>query len=240
MAWQGIPFPLNGSLGLLIEKIPHLDVTTNSGFGWDTIAASVAGAIIASAIPAGIAWWSIKNNNRTLIEDRVKQFEEFERTRITNVKIADESRKAQVIAANRLVWIKDLREASAEFVASAFNNLSLCQKMIILLDDFDKNLSEEKNGQEYTPSVMQAKHEAHASFVQLVLHTTRIKMMLNPEREEHVKVISVMDNLKAHSERMILNRSDIDGKETNSLLNEFVFDMQRLLKEEWEKAKRNA
>ena len=87
MAWQGIPFPLNGSLGLLIEKIPHLNVTTNSGFGWDTITASVAGAIIASAIPAAIAWWSIKNNNRTMREDRDKQFRDFEESRKTQITI---------------------------------------------------------------------------------------------------------------------------------------------------------
>ena len=94
MAWQGIPFPLNGSIGLLIEKIPHLDVTTKSGFGWDTIAASVAGAIIASAIPAGIAWWSIRNNNRTMREDRERQFHDFEESRKTQITIADEGRKA--------------------------------------------------------------------------------------------------------------------------------------------------
>ncbi|EGT0649629.1 hypothetical protein JAF95_002735 [Citrobacter braakii] len=240
MAWQGIPFPLNGSIGLLIEKIPHLDVTTKSGFGWDTIAASVAGAIIASAIPAGIAWWSIRNNNRTMREDRERQFHDFEESRKTQITIADEGRKAQIIAANRLVWIKDLREASAEFVASAYNNLSLCKKVVILLDEFDKHHLHLKTAIEYPSSVMQAKHDAHDSFVSLVLHTTRIKMMLNPDRLEHTKVMSTMDNLKQHAEEIVKKRIDIDGVKTNIYIGEFISDMQRLLKEEWEKAKRNS
>lgn len=240
MAWQGIPFPLNGSIELLIEKIPHLDVTTNSGFGWDTIAASVAGAIIASAIPAGIAWWSIRNNNRTMREDREKQFQDFEESRNTQIKIAEEGRKAQIIAANRLVWIKDLREASAEFVSSVFNNLSQCQKLNVLLDEFDKKNTNSQGDENYPEPVMQAKNDAYASFVQLVLHTTRIKMMLNPERTEHIKIMKLMDDLKKHSEDMINTRSDIDGVKTNSLLNEFIIGMQRLLKEDWEKAKSNS
>ncbi|MEZ7798517.1 hypothetical protein ABUS55_18365 [Citrobacter pasteurii] len=240
MAWQGIPFPLNGSLGLLIEKIPHLDVTTNSGFGWDTVAASVAGAIIASAIPAGIAWWSIKNNNRTLREDRDKQFRDFEESRKTQITIADEGRKAQIIAANRLVWIKDLREAAAEFVSSAFNNLSLCQKMVIFLEDFEKKHLNSEGDVEYPDSIMQVKRDAHESFVNLVLHITRIKMMLNPERNEHKKVMAIMDNLKGHAEFIVKNRVDIDGDKTNFYIKEFVIDMQKLLKEEWEKAKKNS
>lgn len=240
MAWRGIPFPLQGTLGLLIEKIPHLDITTNSGWGWDTIVASAIGAFIAAAIPALIAWWSIRNNNRTMREDREKQFQDFEESRNTQIKIAEEGRKAQIIAANRLVWIKDLREASAEFVSSVFNNLSQCQKLNVLLDEFDKINTNSQGDVNYPEPVMQAKNDAYASFVQLVLHTTRIKMMLNPERTEHINIMKLMDDLKKHSEDMINTRSDIDGVKTNSLLNEFIIGMQRLLKEDREKAKSNS
>lgn len=240
MDWQGIPFPLNGNIGLLIEKIPHLDVTTSSGFGWDTVVASVAGGIIASAIPAAIAWWSIRNNNRTLREDRQRQFEDFESSRKTQITIADESRKAQIIAANRLVWIKDLREASAEFISSAYNTLAQCQKVVALLNIFDNQHSQSQVAVDYPDSIMQAKHDAHDSFVRLVLHTTRIKMMLNPERMEHIKVMVLMDDLKKHAENMVKHRTNIDGDKANGSINNFIVDMQRLLKEEWEKAKKNS
>ncbi|WP_200642075.1 hypothetical protein [Pantoea agglomerans] len=48
-----------------------------------------------------------------------------------------------------------------------------------------------------------------------------------------------MNKLKSHSEDMIKNISDLNGDESNKYLNQFVSDMQRLLKEDWEKAKRN-
>ncbi|WP_394547346.1 hypothetical protein [Pantoea ananatis] len=70
----------------------------DSGFGWDTIAASIAGAIVAAAIPAFIAWWSIKNDNKTLREDRAEQLKDFEKGRTIQLNFAEESRKAQIIA----------------------------------------------------------------------------------------------------------------------------------------------
>ncbi|EFC9681663.1 hypothetical protein AT418_000098 [Escherichia coli] len=239
MAWQGIPFPLQGNLGLLIEKIPHLDITTNSGWGWDTIVASAIGAFIAAAIPALIAWWSIRNNNRTLQKDRSAQFRDFERSRDTQIRIADESRKAQIIASNRLVWIKDLREASAEFVSSAYDNLTLSQRVVMLFRAIETTSVSKSDKDELNASLGSVKKETHSSFVKLVLHATRIQMMLNPERPEHLKVISAMNNIKLHSENMIKTKSDMDGDAANTYLNEFVRDMQRLLKEEWEKAKNN-
>lgn len=239
MAWQGIPFPLQGTLGLLIEKIPHLDITTNSGWGWDTIVASAIGAFIAAAIPALIAWWSIRNNNRTLQKDRSAQFRDFERSRDTQIRIADESRKAQIIASNRLVWIKDLREASAEFVSSAYDNLTLSQRVVMLFRAIETPSVSKSDKDELNASLGSVKKETHSSFVKLVLHATRIQMMLNPERPEHLKVISAMNNIKLHSENMIKTKSDMDGDAANTYLNEFVRDMQRLLKEEWEKAKNN-
>ncbi|WP_431022738.1 5-bromo-4-chloroindolyl phosphate hydrolase [Erwinia rhapontici] len=239
MAWQGIPYPLAGNMGLLIEKIPHIDVTTDSGFGWDTIAASVAGAFIAAAIPALIAWWSIKNSNKTLREDREVQLRDIEHSRDTQIKLAEESRKAQIIASNRLVWIKDLREASAEFVASAVNYLSISQKYVIEIKASDEPGISQKEKTELLSLLAQTKNESYAAMIQLVLHSTRIQLMLNPERSDHVRVINTMNKLKSHSEDMIKNISDLNGDESNKYLNQFVSDMQRLLKEDWEKAKRN-
>lgn len=228
MAWQGIPFPLNGSLGLLIEKIPHLNVTTNSGFGWDTITASVAGAIIASAIPAAIAWWSIKNNNRTMREDRDKQFRDFEESRKTQITIAEEGRKAQVISANRLVWIKDLREASAEFVSTVYENTVLSQRLVY-----------EIRAKIPAQQLSSTKNDLNESFIKLVLQSTRIRMMLNPSRTDHDKIVEIMSELKTHSENMIKTSTEMDSIKVNENLNKFVFEMQLLLKEDWEKAKRN-
>lgn len=228
MAWQGIPFPLNGSLGLLIEKIPQLNVTTNSGFGWDTITASVAGAIIASAIPAAIAWWSIKNNNRTMREDRDKQFKDFEESRKTQITIAEEGRKAQVISANRLVWIKDLREASAEFVSTVYENIVLSQRLVY-------EVHAKTSGQQLTST----KNALNDSFIKLVLQSTRIRMMLNPSRKDHDKIVEIMSELKTHSEHMIKTSTEMDSVKVNENLNKFVLAMQLLLKEDWEKAKQN-
>ncbi|EOC4156483.1 hypothetical protein [Enterobacter cloacae complex sp. 280C5] len=239
MAWQGIPYPVAGNLGLLIEKIPHIDVTTDSGFGWDTIVASVAGAFIAAAIPALIAWWSIKNSNKTLREDRAVQLRDIEHGRDTQIKLAEESRKAQVIASNRLVWIKDLREASAEFVASAVTYLSISQKYVLEVKSSNHPAITQNEKADLLSSIAQTKIELHAAMIQLVLHSTRIQLMLNPERADHIRVINAMNQLKTHSEDMVKNIYDLDGEEANKYLNQFVSDMQRLLKEDWEKAKRN-
>lgn len=228
MAWQGVPFPYLGSLGLLIEKIPHLDVTTSSGFGWDTVVASVAGAIVASSIPAGIAWWSIKKNTETMLSDRAAQIEDYEKSREIQVKIAEQARIAQTVSSNRLVWIKDLREASAEFVSTVYENMILSQRVV-----YELRYNNQVN------LISQNKIDLNESFQKFVLQMTRIRMMLNPGKVEHQRVVVIMNELKTYSEKMIKTLSEIDADKINAHLNDFIYEMQLLLKEDWEKVKKS-
>lgn len=64
-------------------------------------------------------------------------------------------------------------------------------------------------------------------------------MMLNPSRTDHDKIVEIMSELKTHSENMIKTSTEMDSIKVNENLNKFVFEMQLLLKEDWEKAKRN-
>ena len=64
-------------------------------------------------------------------------------------------------------------------------------------------------------------------------------MMLNPSRKDHYKIVEIMSELKTHSENMIKTSTEMDSIKVNENLNKFVFEMQLLLKEDWEKAKRN-
>lgn len=228
MAWQGIPFPHSGSIGLLIDKIPNLNVTTDSGFGWDTVVASAIGAVIAAAIPAGIAWWSIKKNTETLLNDRAIQLDDYKKNRDTQIKIAEQARIAQIVSSNRLVWIKDLREASAEFVSTVYENVVLSQRFVY-----------EMREQDNAEAVSKVKNDLNESFIKLVLQATRIRMMLNPNRKDHDKIVEIMSALKTHSENMIKTSTEMDSKKVNNYLNDFVIAMQLLLKEDWEKAKNN-
>lgn len=64
-------------------------------------------------------------------------------------------------------------------------------------------------------------------------------MMLNPSRKDHDKIVEIMSELKTHSEDMIKTSTEMDSVKVNENLNKFVFEMQLLLKEDWEKAKKN-
>lgn len=77
--------------------------------------------------------------------------------------------------------IKDLREASAEFVSSAYHNLSLSQKHVIVSKPMKSQGMSEQKIMEFELILNETRKESHASFVQLVLHMARIQMMLNPE-----------------------------------------------------------
>ncbi|WP_313123835.1 hypothetical protein [Pseudescherichia sp.] len=228
MAWRGIPFPVSDHFDLVLNKIPQLKVITENGFAWDSLAASALGAMIAAAIPAAIAWWSIKQNTKTLLEERAEQQQNLEKDRISQTEIAEKNRIAQIVSANRLVWIKDLREASAEFISASYENILLGQRFIA---EYKIN----KNSEKFS----QAQNDLRHSLVRHILCMSRITMMLNPLREEHIKVIALMNSIKDHCDNTIISYSDIDKNKINSDINELVLIMQALLKEDWEKAKNN-
>src|SRR5476651_277061 len=122
MIWQSLSFSaIDGSISNFnywgSSTIPQVSVFTHPDFAWDTLVTSITAAIIASAIPAFIAWWSIRKNISTLREDREKQLQGLDKDRDAQLTISNNNIRAQIISANRQMWINELRSIASEYGA---------------------------------------------------------------------------------------------------------------------------
>jgi hypothetical protein len=232
MIWQSLSFSSIGGFTSNfnywdISTIPQLSVFTHPDFAWDTLVASVTAAIIASAIPAFIAWWSIRKNISTLREDREKQLQGLDKDRNAQVTISSNNIRAQIVSANRQAWINELRNASSEFGAEV---LKIVYKRKQLYKEIEANLDHNY--------IKQLQLENIDEEYKMFLLFNKIILMINPEEEESKKVLYSMGRLKTMIDNL-LKTGNIDVESLNREHGLFIRCIQFVLKKEWVRVKNN-
>ncbi|WP_238084531.1 hypothetical protein [Pseudescherichia vulneris] len=219
MAWLGIPFPSNNSnfldSGVLtLGKLPT--VVVDSGFGWDTVFASILGAIIGAAIPAAISYYAISNSAKTMKADRDGHAEH-----------AKEQLRAQLVSSSRQAWINELRDSAANYisVANKLNNLQ-----ILITNEF------KKNDQMDDAYYRQIRMEATNTKSDLTFLKAKIEMLLNPDEHESNAVIIELNNYAEISNDFM--PGDVhDFEKIMEVIKRFKVNIQLISKAEWKKIK---
>jgi len=227
MSWQGIPFPLGNDIvnyALNVNKLPVIAVQTSSGVAWETI----VGAMIAAAIPAAIAWWSIKRNIETLETDRQKQQDSFDADRNAQLDIASKNLNAQVLSSNRQQWINTLREAIADYLGAVH---ALRRSRTIARWCWD---SSKENGTEFYIEHLEAALRLMDDSKTIDTLAYKIKLLVNPQEPEAAEITHILDEIPKHT-------GDFDNKpnieELVKLSNELTVKAQSYLKKEWVRVK---
>ncbi|OQV43413.1 hypothetical protein BZ160_04645 [Pantoea vagans] len=180
MSWSGFPFPYYGgsffdSGVFSLSKIPTIIV--DSGFGYDTLIASIIGALVGTAVPGYIAWKTIRANNEALTQSSQNQ-----------AKAAKEQLTAQYISANRQLWINDLRETVARFISIANNIFNL---QVLVTNEYKKGaLKDEVVYKEMYKEISHDKSE-------LTFHKSKIRLLLNPDEQESKDLIDKLNAITA-------------------------------------------
>lgn len=259
MSWLGVPYPFVGSnlyeAGLTVTKLP--EVMVNTGFSWDTVLGAVLGAVIGGAIPASIAWYSIKKNRESADLERTYQRDDFVQSReaqLQDIALARESQiqdvtqarlhqtelakmalNAQVLSANRQQWINALREHCANFVS-----LSEMMKYAVKMSLGEINSI---NSGRVSDSLLNALIQKALDYnSQLIATSASIDLMLNPSELTSRailcckrKIFKILDDKERFEE---LFKSDSQLKsDYEYYLRMFVKVSQRCLKNEWRRVK---
>lgn len=226
MIWQGVPFsnlfyPVSDTSHLTISQIPPLVI--NSGFAWETIIAT----LIAGAIPAFVAWKTIRNNQELVEKDRAAQID-----------IANKNFNAQVLSSNRQSWIKELRDTCSDFMATVDKMAELRGVMQV---NYDWAL-EIRNGKETsTHSPSDALAENLKEFGNLngnmLFCIRKTQLLLNPKESQYHNINNLMLSIQNEIELKEAGVFNIDLPPIRKLLNELTKYTQEVLKDEWERVK---
>lgn len=231
MTWQGIPFlydPNTISYGLSVSKIPEIAVHTSSGFAWETIIASVLGAIIASAIPATIAWWSINKNIKTLEEDRQKQQISFDADRNAQLDIASKNLNAQVLSNNRQQWINNLRDSISDYLGSVS---ALRRSRVIARWCWDSAQKDNRDFHIDHRDAVLAMTDDNETMDRLAY---KIKLLVNPVEPVAIEIINVLNEMPQYTGDF---QNKPDKLKIKELSDKLILHSQIYLKAEWERVK---
>ncbi|MFJ5408130.1 hypothetical protein [Pectobacterium punjabense] len=236
MMWQGIPFPFTGNHEFnnslfTLSKLSEL--TVNTSFGWDNFWGTIAGAIVGAAIPAGIAFYTIRQNNKSSEAQRAQQIKDLEAARETQLKISTKSFNAQVLSSNRQLWINGLRTLLVEFC-------SLCELLIYFRRSFGDEpkmpsgrlISE--RGQVYYDGLLKSRNDLRKLYFE-------VKLMLNASEFTSKGMLSGMEKMMRFSEERELSSFpvfiNVTHPELEQLESRFLKVCQRCLKNEWKRVK---
>lgn len=250
MTWQGIPYPLSNILEssyLTVSKIPTVVVDT--GFAWE----SVIGAFIAGAIPAYIAWYTIRKNIRALEDDRKRQQESFDKDRDAQLDIASKNLNAQVLSNNRQQWINNLRDLISEYLSLISGILSVRHDFITNNTYFNTVSKLQRESYTSSSSLLlsaqehfnDARNKLEGSILKLreskskeTLLVSKIKMMMNPKEQSYndltilfAKVAICYNSLEDTKEL------PIKLKEMGIISDRILIVSQQMLKYEWMRVK---
>ncbi|MHA3718050.1 hypothetical protein [Yersinia enterocolitica] len=258
MEWRGIPYPETVELivtnaNLAIDKIPkvYIDTGDNTFAIVAAMVATIVGSLIAGSIPAAIAWRTIKKNQESVEADRVAQQASFDKDREAQLLIAIRSFNAQVLSTNRQAWINELREIITEFISSIEPYINSYQDYISaskgyeefkiyydaekvktnsLIDGIDDFRNAWKNAR--------IKNQEQEKALNKMI--TKTSLMLNPKENSYTEIISIMNEIYIIPKKAIKAENyDFTGmytavfKKSDDLLKQ----VQKCLKEEWEKVK---
>lgn len=233
MAWQGTPFDfhvnaVNETL-LNVGKLPT--VLVDSGFGWDTL----LGSVVAGAIPAFIAWYTIKKNISALENDRLRQQETFDRDRNAQLDIAAKNLNAQVLSANRQQWINSLRANLSKFISLSASAIQNKITWYIHIENIPIRNGTETQGREFLNNFFNEKH-------QMVGLATEIQLMLNPREDDSKRIIECLDKIISlmDDEDIVLFHLDVGGvkEKYEDYTKNLIAVSQKCLKSEWDRVKK--
>lgn len=232
MTWQGVPFAFNldsiNQTLLRVGQIPTVHVDT--GFGWDTL----FGSIVAGAIPAFIAWYTIKKNLAALEKDRADQQSTFDKDRDAQLNIAAKNLNAQVLSNNRQQWINALRKNIAEFVSLSASAIQHKVTWHLHVKDFHFRDGTESHGRDFLNSFFKEKY-------QMVGLVTEIQLMLNPNEEDSKAIINCLDSINAlMDDEQVVNfynpENDVKHR-YERYIEKLIQVAQKCLKAEWDRVK---
>jgi len=232
MTWQGVPFAFNldsiNQTLLRVGQIPTVHVDT--GFGWDTL----FGSIVAGAIPAFIAWYTIKKNLAALEKDRAEQQSTFDKDRDAQLNIAAKNLNAQVLSNNRQQWINYLRKSISEFVSLSASAIQHKVTWYLHVKDIPIRSVTEPLGRDFLNGFFKEKY-------QMVGLATEIKLMLNPAENDSKAIIKYLDRINSLMDDGNLVNFYEFGSEVkvryDSCVEELTQVAQKCLKAEWDRVK---
>ena len=134
---------------------------------------------------------------------------------LVSIQVAKMQISAQVVATNRQVWINRLREELAYFIREV----------------------------RHIPSTHSAQaintHQAIARHEDLVLKEEIIRLMLNPQEEDHKEQIQLLASAREKT-RQAINASNGMAAQQDQVAEQIVAIAQRILKAEWIRVKTGA
>lgn len=227
MIWQGVPFssfvfPMNDTSHLAISQIPPLVI--DSGFAWETVLAT----LIAGAIPAFVAWKTIRNNQDSVEKDRAAQLD-----------IASKNFNAQVLSTNRQSWIKELRDTSSDFMSTVDKMTELRGVMQVNyemgLDHIRRQDLSQNLGKERLAENLKEFERLNGSMLFCI---RKNQLLLNPKESQYHNINNLMSSIQHEIELKEVGVFNLDPKIIRKLLNELTKYIQEVLKEEWERVKK--
>ncbi|KTS74245.1 hypothetical protein [Pantoea stewartii] len=237
MAWQGIPFPFKDSVisdNVLLTLSRLSELKIDSGFGWDNFSGTIVGAVIGAAIPAFIAFYTIKQNNKAGEEQRAQQVIELEKARETQLEISKRTFNAQVISANRQNWINDLRDSIVNFSSLAESHMFFRRAFYI-----EHKASRWNNGTQAQADIYFEKQLATEA--ELRQEYFKIKLMLNSNELTPRAMLKLILVVMVCSTRKELSETPKHLNSVDAELMELIESLlkvtQRCLKAEWKRVK---
>ncbi|MEZ2827782.1 hypothetical protein [Serratia liquefaciens] len=240
MSWLGVPFLIDASdffisSSLYINKVPTIVI--DSVFDKRTLIAPILSAVI----PAFIAAYAIIQQNITIKAERESQ-----------LNIATETIKAQIVASSRQEWINRFSDLISDFVSlteplmEAKYDVKVAAKLqseisvhgLNVIKDNPKLLAMLERANERLISA----NKAHSQIRQQINSSlSRLKIMMNPEEDCCKNIISLMDEM-IYMISTMKEYGDLDlpslYSELTSKTTSLTKEVQRYLKSEWDKVKK--
>lgn len=230
MPWQGVPFLLqpNGVVEdfiLSVGKIPKIFI--DSGFAWET----VISATIAGVIPGLIAYLSIRQNNKTAEENRVSQNKIFKEDRDTQIDIAKNNNKVQVLSSNRQAWINALRDCASDYLSQVLivKNVKIFFRTAKKVDVSLLGIMNNHNSVAEMYILETGKLEAL---------DCKLRLLMNPNEEEAKSIFLLMDVIAKNTGTVGAGMVRPNLNELGKCKEEITDLLQKYLKKEWERVKK--
>ncbi|RYM51247.1 hypothetical protein [Serratia proteamaculans] len=240
MSWLGVPFLIDASdfissSSIYINKVP--EIVIDSVFDGRSLIAPILSAII----PGCIAAYALFQQNITIKAERESQ-----------LNIATETVKAQIVASSRQEWINRFSDLISDFVSFSEPLLEakyevkvatqLQRNISVLGLDAIKDSPELLAMLENANENLILKNKIHSEVRQQISsRLSRLKIMMNPEEEYCKKIMFIMDEMiylvskmKGYPEVNLPSLYSEMAVKTTALTKE----VQGFLKSEWDKVKK--
>lgn len=237
MTWPGIPFPLDGSSttnNVLLTLSKLSEIKLESGFGWDNFSGTVLGAVVGAAIPAAIAFYTIRQNNKAGEEQRAQQALDLDNARKTQLKIAEKSFSAQVLSTNRQNWINDLRQMLIDISSLCESHVFYRRAHIEEVKGMRWNNGTQEKVDFYFESRLKTDTEIRQKYF-------KIRLMLNNSELTSKAIIMLTEKLihcaTKKDLQLMPDLIDETDPELVELIERLLKVSQRCLKAEWDRVK---